>query len=109
MSIGVGLAGVAVLGVVAALAVWGRGSRLSGEYDEVGGPGKLEFRGAKVYVAAPLGVTLVAAYEVDGDRVIIRGGGGAQVYMRRGDTLDAGMGVRFVKKSAAQAAAGTRE
>ncbi len=95
------LLGIAVFAVMVAL----RDGALSGEYDEVGGPGKLEFRGGKVYVGAPLGMTYVAGYEVDGDRVIVKGGGGAQVYTRHGDTLDAGMGMKFVRKGGRHAAA----
>jgi hypothetical protein len=72
--------------------------RISGEYDQVEGGGRLEFRGSRVYVTTVLGMTFSTSYEVDGDRVIIKGGGGAQVYTRRGDTLDGGMGLKFVKK-----------
>ncbi len=105
----IGLCGLLAVGVGAT--VWALCMRggLSGEYDEVGGPGKLEFRGGKVYVGAPLGMTYVAGYEVDGDRVIVKGGGGPQVYTRRGDTLDAGMGMKFVKKTGVQSRAGAEE
>lgn len=72
---------------------------LSGEYAEVNGPGKLEFKGSKVYVTTVLGMTFVSEYEVDGDRVIIKGAGGSQVFNRTGDTLDGGAGMKFQKKS----------
>jgi hypothetical protein len=100
----VGIAAIA--GTAVAL---GRMGRLSGEFDEVGGTGKLEFRGNRVYISAPLGMTYAAPYEVDGDRVIVKGGGGTQVYTRRGDTLDAGMGTKFVKKAPAPASAAAEE
>lgn len=73
---------------------------ISGEYTEVGGPGKLEFKGSKVYVTTVLGMTFAAEYEVDGSHLIIKGAGGSQVYTIAGDTLDGGAGMRFVKKQA---------
>jgi hypothetical protein len=82
---------------------------LSGEYDREDGSGRLEFRGSRVYVTTVLGMTFVTTYEVDGDRVIIKGGGGAQVYTRRGDTLDAGMGMKYVKHEAHSRAARGRD
>jgi hypothetical protein len=100
------LIGVAAAGAGIAL---GRSARISGEFDEVGGSGRLEFRGTRVYVSAPLGMTYVATYEVDGDRIIVKGGGGTQVYTRRGDTLDAGIGMKFVKRPAAQRNAAAEE
>jgi hypothetical protein len=91
---------VTVCGVVGVMAGC---DRLSGEYAEVNGPGKLEFKGGKVYITTMLGMTFVTSYEVEGDRVIIKGadgrGGGSQVFTRSGDTIDAGMGVKYVKKS----------
>lgn len=85
------------------------GSSLSGEYHEVGGSGKLEFRGGRVYITALMGMTFTAPYEVDGDHIVIRGASGTQVYIRRGDTLDAGMGMRFVKKGDAPSRAAAEE
>jgi hypothetical protein len=83
--------------LLAALWLAGCSARLSGTYSEVGGAGRLEFRGAKVYVTTVLGTTFVTPYEVDGNRIIIKGAGGSQVYTLDGDTLDGGMGMKFVK------------
>ena len=71
---------------------------VAGTYDEVDGAGSLEFKGSRVYVTSVLGTTFVTDFEVDGDRIIIKGAGGSQVYSRKGDTLDGGMGMKFVKK-----------
>jgi hypothetical protein len=76
----------------------GCGKELSGRYDEIDGTGSLEFKGRRVYMTTMLNTVLVADYEIDGQRVIIRGSGGSQVYTRDGDTIDAGMGIRYVKK-----------
>jgi hypothetical protein len=79
------------LGIVSA-------GHLRGEYDEVNGPGRLVFRGGRVYVTTTLGMTFATTYELDGERVIVKGAAGSKVYTRRGDTLDAGGGVKFVRK-----------
>ena len=90
-------AGVALAMALAVTLVVPGMHRLTGEYDQVDGAGRLEFRGSRVYVTTVLGMTFATTYEVDGDRVIIKGGGGAQVYTRRGETLDGGVGLKFVK------------
>src|SRR5262245_1960054 len=93
------LACVATVGGVAvAMALAACGPGMSGKYAEVDGLGALEFKGRKVYVTTALGTTFVAEYEVDGDRVIIKGAGGSQVYTRAGDRLDGGLGMKFVKQ-----------
>lgn len=102
----------ALLGIAAVSAAafaWTRAGRISGEFEEAGGTGRLEFRGGRVFISAPFGVTYAAPYEVDGDRVIVKGGGGTQVYTRRGDTLDAGMGMKFVKRGRAPTSAAAEE
>ena len=63
-------------GLALGLGIAASGSRLSGEYDEVGGPGRLVFKGGRVYVTTTLGMTFMTAYELDGDRVILKGAGG---------------------------------
>jgi hypothetical protein len=70
---------------------------LSGEYAQVNGAGRLEFSGHKVYVTTMLGTTFVSTYEIDGSHVVIKGAGGSQVFTRRGDSLDAGLGITYVK------------
>lgn len=86
-----------VLASVAAVLTLGRPG-MSGRYSGVDGTSVLEFRGSRVYVTTSLGTTFVTGYEVDGNRVIIKGAGGAQVYTREGVTLDGGVGIRFVKQ-----------
>ena len=86
-------------GALAASAILaGCDDNLSGTFDQVDGAGRLEFHGSKVYVTSILGTTFVTNYEVDGNHIIIKGAGGAQVYTHTGDTLDAGAGIRFVKR-----------
>lgn len=94
--VGLAIAGVVLLSVILGLAL--NRSGMSGRYAGVDGRSELEFRGSRVYVTSTLGTTFVAAYEVDGNRVIIKGAGGAQVYTREGNTLDGGVGIRFVKQ-----------
>jgi hypothetical protein len=89
---GVGVA----LAAVGGMAVWWPNPAMAGVYAEVGGPGKLEFKGERVYVTGMLGMTFVAEYELDGDRVIIQGAGGSRVYVKKDRELDAGMGLRYV-------------
>lgn len=74
-----------------------RTDHLSGTYAQTGGPGTLEFTKDRVYVTTLLGMTFVATYEIDGNRVIIKGTGGSQVYKLEGDTLDGGAGMTFIK------------
>ncbi len=90
------LAAVGLAAVTAMLALGRPG--MSGRYSGVDGTSVLEFRGSRVYVTTSLGTTFVTGYEVDGNRVIIKGAGGAQVYTREGVTLDGGVGIRFVKQ-----------
>lgn len=94
--------GSRVAAVTAIFAIWlgmaGCGKQMSGRYQQVDGAGSLEFKGRRVYVTTVLNTVLVADYELDGDRVIIRGSGGSQVYMCNGDTIDAGMGIQYVKQ-----------
>lgn len=80
----------------------GCGNRLSGRYEEVGGTGRMEFKGSKVYVTTVLGMTYAAEYEVDGPHIVIKGAGGSQVFTRDGDTLEGGLGTRFVRVPEAQ-------
>ena len=96
-----GMAVVAAIGVSILLYVALGRSEMSGRYAGADGTSLLEFRGDRVFVTTVLGTTFVTGYEVDGDRVIIKGAGGAQVYTRNGDTLDGGVGIRFVKQSGA--------
>lgn len=88
------------IAVAVALALFcgGCGGGLSGRYDEESGVGSLEFQGdGTVYVTA-LGATVEGDYELDGDRVIIAGPNGNQILIRRGDRLEGGLGLNYVKK-----------
>jgi hypothetical protein len=93
-----GVALLALLGTVLVLSLAPGSTRLSGRFGEVGGPGKMEFSRDRVYVTSLLGMTFAAEYEVDGDRVIIKGSGGSRVYTLHGDTLDGGVGLTFVRE-----------
>lgn len=92
----VGISTFVAIVIVAAIYL-SRGPTLSGTYNALEGPGSMEFRGSKVYITTVLGTTFVSSYELDGDHVVIKGAGGAQVFTRRGPTLDGGMGMKFVK------------
>jgi hypothetical protein len=92
----VGISSIAALVVIVAVSASG-GNALSGIYTATDGAGTLEFRGNKVYVTSSLGTTFVSTYEIDGNRIVIKGTGGAQVFTRDGPTLDAGAGMKYVK------------
>jgi hypothetical protein len=94
---------VIALAVIAFLVI-SRGTGISGTYRQADGTGSMEFRGSKVYITTVLGTTFVSNYEVDGNRVIIKGAGGSQVFTRNGDTLDGGLGIRFVRQGESVAA-----
>jgi len=90
----------AVRSVIAALALLssGCGDRLSGTYADEAGLGSLEFKGdGTAYVTTFVG-TIACTYEVDGEHVILKGPNGSQVLTLRGDRLDGGLGVSFVKR-----------
>jgi hypothetical protein len=101
--IAVATTSVIALAVIAVIVI-SRGSGVSGTYRQADGTGSMEFRGSKVYITTVLGTTFVSNYEVDGNRVIIKGAGGSQVFTRSGDTLDGGLGIRFVRQGASVAA-----
>lgn len=96
--------GVLAVSLTAFLVFRDHSPHLSGLYTEQGGPGTLEFKKDRVYVTTLLGMTFAAPYEVDGDRVVIKGAGGSQVYTLSGDTLDAGAGRKFTKSATTTAA-----
>ena len=95
------LAAVACVGLAVLAGGFGwmtlRDGGLRGEYAQVDGPGRLEFRGKRVYITTALGLRFASPYEVDGDHIIIKGAAGSQVYTRDGESLDAGLGIRYVK------------
>jgi len=70
---------------------------ISGRFTGTDGTSALEFKGSRVYVTSSLGTTFQTTFDVDGDKVIIHGAGGGQVYRRSGNTLDGGVGITFVK------------
>jgi hypothetical protein len=89
----------AILAILAIVVfIFLRGPHLSGTYSGSDGLGSMEFRGNKVYITTVLGTTYVSTYEVDGDHIVIKGVGGAQVFTQAGATLDGGVGLRFVKR-----------
>jgi hypothetical protein len=86
-----------------AVVLTGCEDRLTGVYRESNGFGSLEFRAdGTVYVT--MGVsdsTFVARYELDGQKVIVSGPAGSQVYTIASDgTIEGGMGMRFQKSQA---------
>ncbi len=91
------IAVLAAAACVAGVALAGLRQGISGRFAGSDGTSALEFKGSKVYVTSSLGTTLRTTFDVDGDRVIIHGVGGGQVYRRNGNTLDGGMGIIFVK------------
>ena len=94
---GLALASIAAAAVLA-LALVACREGMTGKYTSNTGLGALEFKGSKVYVTTVLGTTFVAEYEVDGNRVLVKGAGGTQVFTRKGNELDGGLGMKFVKE-----------
>ena len=89
-----GLIGVGCVGLV------GCEERLSGQYVEVNGWGRMEFHEQTVYVTvAIVGSTFAATYDVEGDDVIIDGAAGSQLFHIQSDgDLHDGKGLRFVRQ-----------
>ena len=76
----------------------GCGPRMSGTWASESGLGSLEFRpDGKAYMTT-FGGTVACTYEVDGDRVIVKGPNGTQVLTKSGDRLEAGLGLSFVRR-----------
>jgi hypothetical protein len=89
---------LASLAMALALAAAGCGAGMSGRYATEDGLGDLEFEsGGRVYMTM-LGGTVACEYEVDGDRVIVKGPHGSHVLKREGDRLEGGPGLSFVKR-----------
>jgi hypothetical protein len=89
---GLGLAAAIALGLAACSA------GMSGTYATEGGRGSLEFRRNGTVYMTTFGGTFACKYEVDGDRVIVKGPNGSQVLTKDGDRLDCGLGMTFVKR-----------
>lgn len=80
------------------LALVGCGETMTGVYEEVSGIGRLEFQDDGDVYMTMFDRTVQAEYDVDGDRVIITGTRGSQIYQREGDALVGGLGMKFVKQ-----------
>lgn len=75
------------------------GGGLTGRYANAGGVGSLDFRSNGTVYVTLYGGTFAGTYEVEGERVIVRGPGGAQVFVKTGDRLDGDYGMTFVKQA----------
>lgn len=87
----------AVIAVFALLSA-GCGARMSGTWCDEAGLGSLEFEENGTAYMTTFGGTIACTYELDGERVILKGPNGSQVLTRRGDRLDGGLGFSFVKR-----------
>jgi hypothetical protein len=76
----------------------GDGGGLSGEYEEESGVGSLDFQSDGTVYVSFLGVTVAGEYELDGARVIVKGPNGSQVLTRKGERLEGGLGMTYVRK-----------
>jgi hypothetical protein len=82
------------------LALWlcACGPEMTGTWASESGEGSVEFRSdGKAYMTT-FGGTVACTYEVDGDRVLLKGPNGTQVLTKSGDRLEAGLGLCFVKR-----------
>jgi hypothetical protein len=71
---------------------------LAGTWASETGNGSLELRpDGKAYMTT-FGGTVACTYEIDGDRVLLKGPNGTQVLTRSGDRLEAGLGLSFVRR-----------
>jgi hypothetical protein len=70
---------------------------MSGVYASDSGAGALDFQSDGTVYVTLYGGTFAGKYEVDGERVIVKGPSGAQVYVKTGDSLDGGFGMTFIK------------
>ncbi len=68
---------------------------MTGIYATQDGARSLEFRANGTVYVTVFGGTFEGHYQLDGNRVIVKGPGGAQVYTQHDDRLDAGFGVQF--------------
>ena len=73
-------------------------SGLSGTWASADGQGRLEFRDNGTVYLSSYGGTFACQYEMDGNHVIVTGPHGSQVFTRRGDQLEAGLGAVFVRQ-----------
>lgn len=79
------------------LAVFDRGTRISGTYESVHGQLIIEFRGSRALLTMPAG-TAEADYTVEGPRVLVRSAVGSIILTRNDDgSLDGPLG-RMVRR-----------
>lgn len=78
-----------------ALLCAGCGGGMEGVYANRAGSGLLEFRRDGTVYVTVYGGTYVGEYRVQGERVIVQGPNGAQVYTRAGNRLEGGFGTVF--------------
>jgi hypothetical protein len=71
---------------------------MHGTYKDDAGIGSLEFQDDGTVYVTMLDMTVVGEYEIDGDRIIIRGPRGAQVLTRNGESLTSGPGMTFLRQ-----------
>jgi len=91
---------VAILSFVVAFSLSGCGSGLSGEYADERGIMRYDFKSdGKVYISA-LGIEAAGEYEVDDNKVIVRGPNGNMVFTMGEDVLQGprGMVLRKVEQ-----------
>lgn len=80
------------------LALGACGNGFSGEFVDETGLTRYEFTGdGRVYMSV-MGVETAGEYEVDGDRIVLRGPHGSMVFSRDGDDLAGPMGLRLVRQ-----------
>ena len=89
---------VQALVVALVLSAGACGSGLSGTWASADGQGRLEFRDNGTVYVSSYGGTFACQYEMDGDHVVVTGPHGSQVFTRRGDQLEAGLGAVFVRQ-----------
>ena len=89
---------VLVLVVAFSLSASACDSGLSGTWASADGQGRLEFRDNGTVYVSSYGGTFACQYEMDGDHVIVTGPHGSQVFTRRGDQLEVGLGAVFVRQ-----------
>ena len=74
------------------------GAGMSGTWCEESGIAALEFHDDGTVYVTSIGGTFEGEYEVKRGRVVLKGPRGNQVLERRGDRLEAGFGMVYVKR-----------
>jgi hypothetical protein len=87
-----------LLALLAALFLGACDAGLSGRYEEVQGLGSLDFQEDGTVYVSVLGATFAGEYEVEGERVVIQGPQGSQVFTWNDGRLEGGHGLAYVRK-----------